>query len=122
MRPLRPGSEFYHENWLEPEDKSRPMHCVVTRVTKDGVYWKPKSGGKSAYFPHEDTEKRVKQVVKEDGAVMSAGTGGFSNSSAPAGPVAGYDPIMKMRKKVKQKILKRASPPPKLGGFLGDSY
>ena len=32
---------------------------------------------------------------------MTAGTGGFSNSAAKEGPVAGFDPVLKMRGKLK---------------------
>ncbi len=34
--------------------------------------------------------------------MMTAGTGGFSGSAAATGPNAGYDPVMKFRKKVKK--------------------
>ena len=34
--------------------------------------------------------------------MMTAGTGGFSNSAAKEGPVAGYDPVLKMRGKLKK--------------------
>ena len=34
--------------------------------------------------------------------MMAAGTGGFSGSAAATGPNAGYDPVMKFRKKVKK--------------------
>ena len=33
--------------------------------------------------------------------MMTAGTGGFSNSAAKEGPVAGFDPVLKMRGKLK---------------------
>ena len=35
--------------------------------------------------------------------MMTAGTGGFSNSPAATGPNAGFDPVMKFRKKIKKK-------------------
>ena len=35
--------------------------------------------------------------------MMTAGTGGFSNSAAATGPNAGFDPVMKFRKKMKKK-------------------
>jgi len=35
--------------------------------------------------------------------MMTAGTGGFSGSAAATGPVAGYDPVMNFRKKLKKK-------------------
>ena len=34
--------------------------------------------------------------------VMTAGTGGFSGSADATGPNAGYDPVMKFRKKLKK--------------------
>ena len=33
--------------------------------------------------------------------MMTAGTGGFSGSAAAKGPVAGFDPVIKMRVKLK---------------------
>ena len=57
------------------------------------------------YLPNEN--------IKEEGggaAVMAVGTNGFSNDSKAAGPVAGYDPIMKLRKGVQKKIKDRISP------------
>ena len=33
--------------------------------------------------------------------MMTAGTGGFSGSAAAKGPVAGFDPVIKMRGKLK---------------------
>lgn len=42
--------------------------------------------------------------------MMTAGTGGFSGSAAATGPNAGYDPVMKFRKKVqKRKKLQKES-------------
>ena len=35
--------------------------------------------------------------------MMTAGTGGFSGSADAKGPVAGYDPVLKMREKLKKK-------------------
>ena len=35
--------------------------------------------------------------------LMTAGTGGFSGSAAATGPNAGYDPVMKFRKKVQKR-------------------
>ena len=34
---------------------------------------------------------------------MTAGTGGFGGDAAPTGPNAGYDPVMKFRRKLKDK-------------------
>ena len=33
--------------------------------------------------------------LQEDAPTMSAGTGGFTGSANPKGPVAGFDPVMK---------------------------
>ena len=37
------------------------------------------------------------RTLKEEGMVV--GTGGFSGSADPKGPVAGYDPVMTLNKK-----------------------
>lgn len=45
-------------------------------------------------------------MINEDSPTMSAGTGGFSGSASPGGPVAGYDPMLGGRvgkKKVKKR-------------------
>jgi hypothetical protein len=34
--------------------------------------------------------------LQEDAPTMSAGTGGFTGSANPKGPVAGFDPVMKL--------------------------
>ena len=41
--------------------------------------------------------------MNEDAPTMSAGTGGFSGSANAKGPVAGFDPVMKFRGKIKKK-------------------
>ena len=41
--------------------------------------------------------------MNEDAPTMSAGTGGFSGSANAKGPVAGFDPVMKFRKKVQKR-------------------
>lgn len=117
---LKKGTEFHHSKWLEANNKD-PLHAVVTRVAHGVVYWKPKSGGKSMYFPQEDAHKYVKQIIKEDGAVMSAGNGGFSSSASASGPVAGYDPMMKLKKNMKNRIKKNAARPPSDSVPIGDS-
>lgn len=48
-------------------------------------------------------------ALKEDGVVMSAGTGGFSSNAKANGPVAGFDPIMSKKNRIKKRIL--ATPP-----------
>ena len=48
-------------------------------------------------------------ALKEDGAaggaVMSSGTGGFSSAAPAAGPVAGFDPLLKKNTIKKKKPL-----------------
>ena len=41
--------------------------------------------------------------------MMTAGTGGFSGSAAATGPNAGYDPVIKFRKKIKKKKIQKES-------------
>jgi hypothetical protein len=43
--------------------------------------------------------------------MMTAGTGGFSGSAAATGPNAGYDPVIKFRKKIKKKKIQRNKQP-----------
>jgi hypothetical protein len=47
--------------------------------------------------------------LQEDAPTMSAGTGGFSGSADPKGPVAGFDPVMKLDGR--SKVMRRLSPP-----------
>tara|TARA_Y100001963_G_C6450767_1_gene295736 strand:+ start:216 stop:419 length:204 start_codon:yes stop_codon:yes gene_type:complete len=51
---------------------------------------------------------RLQKVIdffkEEGGPTMSAGTGGFSGSANPAGPVAGFDPLL-AKKKFRRKTL-----------------
>ena len=46
-------------------------------------------------------------MINEDAPTMSAGTGGFSGSSAANGPVAGFDSMMGVTKLTKKKPKKR---------------
>ena len=41
--------------------------------------------------------------MNEDAPTMSVGTGGFSGSANAKGPVAGFDPVIKFRGKIKKK-------------------
>ena len=43
---------------------------------------------------------------------MTAGTGGFSGSADAKGPVAGFDPVMKFRKKIKKKKVEESKENP----------
>ena len=46
-------------------------------------------------------------MINEDAPTMSAGTGGFSGSSAANGPVAGFDSMLGTTKLTKKKAPKR---------------
>lgn len=39
---------------------------------------------------------KIIQIIREQ---MSAGTGGFTSAADAKGPVAGYDPVMKFKKR-----------------------
>lgn len=39
---------------------------------------------------------RIIQIIREQ---MVAGTGGFTGSADPKGPVAGFDPVMSLKKR-----------------------
>lgn len=47
--------------------------------------------------------------LQEDAPTMSAGTGGFTGSADPKGPVAGFDPIMDGRSKMMRRLPKEYS-------------
>lgn len=47
--------------------------------------------------------------INEDAPTMSAGTGGFTGSADPKGPVAGFDPVMKLDGR---STMMRRLPPP----------
>lgn len=46
--------------------------------------------------------------LQEDAPTMSAGTGGFTGSADPKGPVAGFDPVMKLDGR--SKLMRRLPP------------
>ena len=41
--------------------------------------------------------EKVINLIREE--MMAAGTGGFSGSADPKGPVAGFDPLVKRKKR-----------------------
>jgi len=47
--------------------------------------------------------------LQEDAPVMSAGTGGFTGSADPKGPVAGFDPVMDGRSTMMRRLPKEYS-------------
>lgn len=42
--------------------------------------------------------------LREEGPTMSSGNGGFSGSSSPTGPTAGFDPVMSFRRRKNGKV------------------
>ena len=42
--------------------------------------------------------------LREEGPTMSSGSGGFSGSSDAKGPVAGFDPILGMRRRKNNQV------------------
>lgn len=42
--------------------------------------------------------------LREEGPTMSSGNGGFTGSSRPEGPTAGFDPILGMRKRKNNEV------------------
>ena len=42
--------------------------------------------------------------LREEAPTMSSGDGGFSGSSEPSGPTAGFDPVMGFRRRQNGKI------------------
>ena len=54
-----------------------------------------------------ERKARIFQQVKEE--MMAAGAGGFTGAADPAGPVAGYDPVMGLKKKHDKKKKEKLS-------------
>jgi hypothetical protein len=50
----------------------------------------------------------IVRSLMEDAPTMSAGTGGFTGSADPKGPVAGFDPVMKLDGR--SKLMRRLPP------------
>ena len=46
--------------------------------------------------------RKIIRKMNEDAPTMSVGTGGFSGSADEKGPVAGYDPLLKMMNRWKK--------------------
>ena len=46
--------------------------------------------------------RKIIRKMNEDAPTMAVGTGGFSGSADEKGPVAGYDPLMKMMSRWKK--------------------
>ena len=47
-------------------------------------------------------DKKLEKIISLVKEMMAAGTGGFTNAASPAGPVAGYDPPLKIDKRTKR--------------------
>lgn len=58
---LKQGAHFLHATWIN--DANAPLECVVTRIAKGIVYWRPAAGGKPMYFPADDSHKHVWRVL-----------------------------------------------------------
>jgi len=58
---LRRGVRFVHASWRDAANQ--PLLCVVTRLAKGVVYWRPEGGGKPMYFPVEDAGRYVAKVL-----------------------------------------------------------
>lgn len=54
----------------------------------------------------QNSIKMIRNLMEEG---MVVGTGGFSGSANPKGPVAGFDPVMKLDGR--SKVMRRLPPP-----------
>lgn len=58
---LKRGTRFVHAQWLDATNA--PLECVVTRIAKGVVYWRPANGGRPTTFNVDDTLKHVRKVL-----------------------------------------------------------
>lgn len=59
---LKRGTKFIHKRWLD--GNNQPLVCEVTRVVYGVVYWRILGTKKAMmYFPIEETEKYVKEIL-----------------------------------------------------------
>ena len=47
-------------------------------------------------------DKKLEKIISLIKEMMAAGTGGFTNTASPSGPVAGYDPVLGIDKRTKR--------------------
>jgi hypothetical protein len=55
---MKRGDTFTHARWLDTDHK--PLRCVVTRVARGLVYWRPIDGGSPMYFELSKASQYVK--------------------------------------------------------------
>jgi hypothetical protein len=58
---MKRGDRFIHKHWLDENNK--PLECVVTRVARGTVYWRPVGGGSPMCFSLESSEKYVGSML-----------------------------------------------------------
>lgn len=66
MPSLRRGTRFLHRSWRV--EGHRPLECVVTRIEKGVVYWRPATGGKPLYFPLSAADRFVGSIIDKEPA------------------------------------------------------
>jgi hypothetical protein len=50
---------------------------------------------------------QCESAIMEDAAANSVGSSGYSGSAETSGPTAGYDPVVRFRKKMQYRIMQR---------------
>ena len=70
---MKRGDHFFHKHWLNAEKlgQNELLECVVTRVAKGVIYYRPYYGihddgtpwlGSPSYFAEDHTEKYVRGI------------------------------------------------------------
>ena len=95
---LRPASERMGKKKVN-EDKKYP-YGKATKKNPRGKRDQAELDRAQAYI--KKNPNFGKKKLKEDAPTMSVGTGGFSGSADEKGPVAGYDPLLKMMNRWKK--------------------
>ena len=85
------------------------IHSRSKTVSKKPEPQEKKKNSKSPRYKTTDyknlrpaSERMGKNKLKEDAPTMSVGTGGFTAAADAKGPVAGYDPLLKMMNRWKK--------------------
>jgi hypothetical protein len=58
---MKRGDTFIHKHWLD--EHNNPLECVVTRVARGTVYWRPVGVGSPMCFSLEIAEKYVGRLL-----------------------------------------------------------